>query len=198
MTPLVVATGNPGKVREFERFFSELAGSKQQRWRLQPKPPELDIEETGTTFAENALQKARGVAISTEQWAIADDSGLAVQALDGAPGIYSARYANSDAERIARLLRELEGVDNRDAEFVCAIALCNPAGHAVAQVEARCSGVILEKAQGTGGFGYDPIFYVPEAQLSFAAMTLPQKQHWGHRGRALRALQVQLEQLGLA
>lgn len=196
MTPLTVATGNAGKVREFDRFFSELARDR-PRWQLQSKPPELDIAETGTTFAENALQKARGVAIAVKQWAIADDSGLAVKALQGAPGIYSARYAQSDAERIARLLRELDGADNREAEFVCAIALCDPAGKAIAQVEARCPGIILEKAQGTGGFGYDPIFYVPKARLSFAAMTLAQKQHWGHRGRALRLLQTQLEQLDL-
>lgn len=196
MTPLIVATGNPGKVREFNRFFSHLARGH-PRWQLHPKPPELEIEETGTTFADNALQKARGVAIALQQWAIADDSGLAVDALNGAPGVYSARYASSDPERIARLLGELKGVTNREAEFVCAIALCDPKGEAIAQVEARCSGVILEKPQGESGFGYDPIFYIPKAQLSFAAMTLAQKQDWGHRGRALRLLQVQLEKLGL-
>lgn len=197
MPTLIVATGNPGKVREFERFFQTF-GERGSRWQLQPKPENLEIEETGTTFTDNALQKARGVAVATGQWAIADDSGLAVRALDGAPGVYSARYADSDAARIARLLAELEGKAEREAEFVCAIALCNPQGEAIVQVEDRCSGVILQKAQGSGGFGYDPIFYVPEAQLSFAEMSLEQKQQWGHRGRALRLLQQQLQQLDIA
>ncbi|MEO1133042.1 MAG: RdgB/HAM1 family non-canonical purine NTP pyrophosphatase [Cyanobacteria bacterium J06639_1] len=197
MPTLIVATGNPGKVREFDRFFSTLS-ERESRWQLRAKPADLEIEETGTTFAENALQKAQGVAIATQQWAIADDSGLAVNALNGAPGVYSARYADTDSARIARLLNELAGVDDREAEFACAIALCDPQGKAVARVEDRCPGVILHKAQGSGGFGYDPIFYVPEAQLSFAEMSLAQKQQWGHRGRALRSLQQQLQQLDLA
>ncbi|MEO0852590.1 MAG: RdgB/HAM1 family non-canonical purine NTP pyrophosphatase [Cyanobacteria bacterium J06648_11] len=197
MPTLIVATGNPGKVREFDRFFNTLSETE-SRWQLQPKPADLDIEETGTTFADNALQKARGVAVATQQWAIADDSGLSVRALDGAPGVYSARYADSDPARIARLLQELEGTTDRKAEFVCAIALCNPGGEAIAQVDASCPGVILQKTQGNGGFGYDPIFYVPDAQLSFAEMSIDQKQQWGHRGRALRLLSQQLQQLDLS
>lgn len=181
-TPLILATGNPGKLNEMQPYLAGLD------WDLQLKPPELDIEETGTTFLENARLKAAGVAQGTGQWAIADDSGLAVDALGGAPGIYSARYGNSDRDRISRLLTELAGHNNRSAQFICAIAIARPDGSIALEVEGICPGEILEEPTGTGGFGYDPIFYVREHQMSFAEMPPELKQECSHRGKAFQAL----------
>ncbi len=182
MTILVVATGNPGKLREMQVYLADLG------WELQLKPPELEIEETGDTFAANAALKASEVAIATGKWAIADDSGLAVDALDGAPGIYSARYGKTDPERIERLLLELGNELNREAQFVCAIAIANPDGAIVLQVEGICRGEILRTPRGTGGFGYDPIFYIPQAGLTFAEMTPEIKRYHSHRGKAFELL----------
>jgi XTP/dITP diphosphohydrolase len=195
--PLIVASSNPGKVREFEHFFQGLERFG-DRWQLHLKPADLEVEETGSTFAENALLKARSVAIACRQWAIADDSGLAVDALAGAPGVYSARYSPTTETRIARLLQELEGIPQRGAEFVCAIALCQPDGTLAASAVGRRRGEILKTAKGRGGFGYDPVFYVPDAGLTFAEMSPPQKQQWGHRGLALGELHQQLMQLDLS
>jgi len=194
-TPLIRASGNPGKLREFSHFFETLPRS---HWDLQLKPADLDPEETGTTFAENAQQKARSVALATQQWAIADDSGLAVDALGGAPGVYSARYADTDPERIARVLQELDQIPHgsREAAFWAVIALCDPQGEIRALGAGSCPGQILSSPRGSGGFGYDPIFYVPELGLTFAEMTYEQKQQVGHRGKALMALRSQLEYLG--
>ena len=182
MTILVVATGNPGKLREMQVYLADLG------WELQLKPPELEIEETGDTFAANAALKASEVALATGKWAIADDSGLAVDALDGAPGIYSARYGKTDPERIERLLLELGNELNREAQFVCAIAIANPDGAIVLQVEGISRGEILRTPRGTGGFGYDPIFYVPQAGLTFAEMTPVIKRYHSHRGKAFELL----------
>ena len=182
MTILVVATGNPGKLREMQVYLADLG------WELQLKPPELEIEETGDTFAANAALKASEVALATGKWAIADDSGLAVDALDGAPGIYSARYGKTDPERIERLLLELGNELNREAQFVCAIAIANPDGAIVLQVEGISRGEILRTPRGTGGFGYDPIFYVPQAGLTFAEMTPEIKRYHSHRGKAFELL----------
>ncbi|MGA7932713.1 MAG: RdgB/HAM1 family non-canonical purine NTP pyrophosphatase, partial [Kovacikia sp.] len=156
MTLLVVATGNPGKLKEMQ---SNLMGLD---WELTLKPAELEIEETGETFADNACLKASQIALATGQWAIADDSGLAVDALNGAPGVYSARYGKTDTERIERLLHELGSQPNRDAHFVCVIAVAQPDGQIVLQAEGICSGKILHEPRGSSGFGYDPVFYVPE------------------------------------
>lgn len=195
MIPLVLASGNPGKLREFSHFFNTLPRS---HWELQLKPADLDPEETGTTFAENAQQKARSVALATQQWAIADDSGLAIEALGGAPGVYSARYADTDTARIARVLQELDRIPqaSREAAFWAVIALSDPQGQIQALAEGCCPGQILTEPRGSGGFGYDPIFYVPQLDLTFAQMTYEQKQQVGHRGKALMALRSQLEHLG--
>jgi XTP/dITP diphosphohydrolase len=189
MRPLVVATGNPGKLAEMQRYLAGLA------WDLELKPADLEIEETGTTFAENARLKASQIALATGKWAIADDSGLAVDALDGAPGVFSARYAATDAERIARILRELEGQGNRKAWFVCAVAIARPKGTIILEASGTCPGEITEEPQGEGGFGYDPIFYVPAADLTFAQMSPEQKRQYSHRGRAFSLLVPKLEDL---
>lgn len=189
MTLLVVATGNPGKLREMQAYLVD------QGWDLQLKPPELDVEETGDSFTANACLKAASVAQATGKWAIADDSGLQVDALNGAPGIYSARYGKTDAERIERLLRELDEQPNRGAQFACAVAIARPDGAIALQEEGICRGEILLAPRGTGGFGYDPIFYVPELGLTFAEMPPEMKRRYSHRGKAFAALLPRLSQL---
>ncbi|RCJ17316.1 non-canonical purine NTP pyrophosphatase, RdgB/HAM1 family [Nostoc minutum NIES-26] len=186
---LVVATSNPGKLREMQAYL-ENSG-----WELTLKPEELEIEETGDTFAANACLKASQIAQVTGNWAIADDSGLQVDALNGVPGVYSARYGKTDSERIARLLKELGNADNRQAQFVCVVAIARPDGTIALQSEGICRGEILHEPRGNGGFGYDPIFYVPEKQLTFAEMTPQLKRSISHRGQAFTALLPQLNKV---
>ena len=186
MKLLVVATGNPGKLRELQAYLANSG------WELTLKPEEIEIEETGVTFAANAGLKASQVAQATGQWAIADDSGLQVDALNGAPGVYSARYGSSDSERIARLLRELGNAVDRQAQFVCAVAIARPDGTIALESEGICRGEILHTPRGEGGFGYDPVFYVPEKQLTFAEMSRELKGSISHRGRALSVISHQL------
>lgn len=164
-------------------------------WELTLKPASLEIEETGDTFAANACLKASQVAQATGNWAIADDSGLQVDALNGAPGVYSARYSKTDKERISRLLRELGDEPNRQAQFVCAVAIARPDGAIALQAEGICRGEILHAPRGTGGFGYDPIFYVPAHQMTFAEMTPELKREISHRGRAFQALLPQMQRM---
>ncbi|WP_373541030.1 RdgB/HAM1 family non-canonical purine NTP pyrophosphatase [Chamaesiphon sp.] len=192
MTKLIVATSNPGKLREMQAYLSDSA------WELSLKPAEIDVDETGDTFAANACQKASTVAIALNAWTIADDSGLQVDALAGAPGIYSARYANSDKERIDRLLGELANFpapSQRQAQFVCAVAVARPDGSIAAQAEGICRGEILTTPRGVDGFGYDPIFYVPTKQLAFAEMSVATKRSISHRGIALAIVSQQLAQI---
>lgn len=191
MPTVVVATGNPGKLKEMQVYLDDLG------WQLELKPDNLDVDETGITFLENARLKATEVAKALGKWAIADDSGLAVNALGGAPGIYSARYADSDRARIDRLLRELAGCGDRSAQFICALALANPQGDIVLETEGLCPGEILTEPRGMGGFGYDPIFYVPALGKSFAEMLPQQKDAISHRGVAFVQLMPQLRQLTL-
>ena len=189
MKKLVVATSNPGKLKEMEEYLTGLD------WQLVLKPADLEIEETGKTFVENAILKASSVAKALGEWSIADDSGLAVDALDGAPGIYSARYADTDSDRIARLIKELAHTTNRKAQFVCAIALARPDGSIALQTEGVCHGEILQETRGSGGFGYDPIFYVPSQQQTFAEMSSETKNQVSHRGLAFAQLLPQIKQL---
>lgn len=186
---LIVATSNPGKLQEMQDYLIGF------NWDLQLKPPEIDIEETGQTFMENAILKACQTAKLLGKWAIADDSGLAVEALNGAPGIYSARYGDSDPQRIERLLNELGNNDNRKAQFVCAIAIAKPDGSIALKSEGICQGEILKTPQGTKGFGYDPIFYVPQYQQTFAQMTPELKRDVSHRGQAFAFLLPKLQEL---
>lgn len=215
---MVVATGNAGKLKEMQRYLEGMG------WELQIKPAELEVEETGRTFAENARLKASQIAQATGQWTIADDSGLMVDALNGAPGVYSARYGETDQARISRLLRELEQLEgaelatpsaeglekscagsqtksqitsqaNRRAEFQCVVAIARPDGSIALEAEGRCGGNILRQPIGSGGFGYDPIFYVPALGLTFAEMSPEQKRQVSHRGRAFATLLPQLQNL---
>lgn len=189
MKKLIVATGNLGKLKEMQSYLEGLEID------LQLKPQDLEIEETGTTFIENAGLKASQVALATGEWAIADDSGLAVEALNGAPGLYSARYAPTEAECIVRLLKELGDTPNRNAQFICAVAVARPDGSMAIQYEGICKGIITKEPQGSGGFGYDPIFYVPEVQMTFAQMPAELKHQLSHRGQAFQGVLPQLQAL---
>lgn len=186
---LVVATGNPGKVQEIQAYLTDLSCE------LTLKPAELEIEETGETFLENASLKASHVASVLGEWAIADDSGLCVDALQGAPGLYSARYGSTSQARIDRLLQELGDADNRQAQFVCAVSIARPDGSIVLSAEGICSGEILRSPRGQGGFGYDPIFYVSDYGMTFAEMPPETKHQISHRGRAFALLRPQLDKL---
>lgn len=189
MKTLVVATGNPGKLKEMQEYLTDLP------WQLELKPANLDVEETGTTFMANARLKASEVAKALSKWAIADDSGLAVDALGGAPGLYSARYGKTDRDRINRLLAELGDTTNRQAKFICAVAIANPDGQIILETEGICPGEILYSPRGDGGFGYDPIFYVPSQQKTFAEMASATKSEISHRGVAFAQLMPQLQEL---
>ena len=198
MRKIVLATGNPGKVREFDAVLAgfDLEIIPQSDYSV----PE--VEETGLTFVENALIKARNAARHAGLSALADDSGLVVDALDGAPGIYSARYAGSgagDRANIEKLLAEMAGVPagQRIARFVCALALLrHPADPTPLICQASWEGEVLAEPRGAGGFGYDPIFFVPGEQLSAAELEPAVKNRLSHRGRALALLRQHLAATG--
>ncbi|MBN2706483.1 MAG: RdgB/HAM1 family non-canonical purine NTP pyrophosphatase [Deltaproteobacteria bacterium] len=187
-TRLLLATANQGKIRELRVL---LAGTGVELVSLLDFPLLRMPEETGMTFAENALLKARAAAVEFGGWVLTDDSGLVVEALGGAPGIYSARYAGpgaGDAENNAKLLQALAPVPKalRGAAFVCVLALVSPVGEEFL-FEGACRGRIATAPAGVEGFGYDPIFLVePDYQLSMAQLSLEQKGAVSHRGRALR------------
>ena len=184
---LILATKNRHKVEEFQRILSPLG------WQLLPQDavcPELEIEETGATFAENARLKALGIYRATGLPAIADDSGLCVDALGGAPGVYSARYAGEQHDSIANNAKLLQAMQNipqeqRTARFVCSICVVfSPQD--IVTCEGCCEGTIAHRPHGENGFGYDPLFMVGEK--SFAELSGSQKDAISHRGRALQAL----------
>lgn len=193
---IVMASGNAGKLREIARILSDLNITV---------VPQSDFgiseaEETGSTFAENALIKARHAARATGLAAIADDSGLMVDALDGRPGIYSARYSGPDATdqtNIDRLLAELEGVpeDQRSAAFHCAVCFVTPDGAGPLIAEGEWRGRILRERRGDGGFGYDPVFLDIELGRSSAELNADEKNARSHRGKALKALARKLRDL---
>ena len=183
---IAIATNNPNKLREIRAI---LGGFFDEALSLSDLGIDIDIEETGTTLTENALIKARTIRDLTGLPALADDSGLMVDALGGAPGVYSARYAgeeHDDKKNNALLLKNLEGKP-RDAKFCSVIALCYPDGRELT-AEGSVRGVILEEERGTGGFGYDPLFFSPELGKTFAEATPEQKNSVSHRSRALHAM----------
>lgn len=182
---LVIASGNPHKIEEIAAML-DAAGL-----RVAGQPRDLEIEETGETYLANARLKAGTVAELTGCWALADDSGIEVDALNGRPGLYSARYAPTDHERIHRLLHELGDSLYRGASFVSAMALADPEGRIVAESEGICRGLVLRSPVGHGP-GYDSIFYVREAGASYAQLNAYQKSRFGSRGRAARAIAPQL------
>jgi len=184
---IVLATGNKGKVKEFEGLLHGIAKRIIGLGDLE-SPPE--VVEDGETFTENALKKARTIAKYSGKPALADDSGLAVDALGGKPGVYSARYSGEDAtdeKNIDKLLGELGDAEHRSARFVCFLALVTPDGKETV-VSGKCEGVILTEPRGSGGFGYDPVFYLPEYGKTMAEIPPDIKNQISHRARAAEKL----------
>ncbi|NPA49609.1 MAG: XTP/dITP diphosphatase [Thermodesulfobacteria bacterium] len=190
---LVLATRNPGKVKELKALLAD-TGLEVKSLEDFPEAPE--VEETGKTFFENAFQKAREIALATGHMAMADDSGLEVDALGGAPGVYSARFAGegaTDEENIRKLLQELEGVpeEKRTARFRCVIVVYHPSGHWF-KAEGVWEGLITTEPRGEGGFGYDPIFLIPELGKTAAEIPLELKNKLSHRAKALAEMKYKL------
>lgn len=188
----VLATHNPGKLKEMgdilARFGVEVVSPRDLGITV-------DVEETGTTFAENAMLKAKAICASAKLPAIADDSGLCVDALNGGPGVYSARYGGEgldDKGRYMLLLNSMRGQPTRAAHFACAIACVFPNGDELT-AEGRCDGTIAFAPMGEGGFGYDPVFFVPELKKTFGQLTAEEKSAISHRGRALAVFVEKLE-----
>jgi XTP/dITP diphosphohydrolase len=187
LTELLVATGNPGKVREIRALLSDLPI---RLLSLADFPNIVSVDETGSTFAENAALKAFGYASQAGVLTLADDSGLEVDALGGVPGVHSARYLGEDAsyeERISALLGELQvaGTNDRTARFVCALAIATSSGEIVYRTHAACEGRIADAPRGTGGFGYDPVFIPDGYARTFGELPPDLKNRISHRGRAL-------------
>ncbi len=192
---IVLATKNGGKIEELTFL---LRGVFEKIITLRDLGSVPDIIEDGDTFTENALKKARSISELTQKPALADDSGLEVEALGGRPGIFSSRYAGEgvgDKENIDKLLRELSGINNRNGRFVCSLALVSPDGKEIV-VEGRCEGIIIDKPRGKGGFGYDPIFFIPGINKTFAELSLEEKNRISHRARAVRALVNRIREQG--
>ncbi len=184
---LVLATHNAGKTKEIVDLLAPFPVTVKNLDDFGPIPP---IEEDGTTFDENAYKKASLTARYLGLPALADDSGLTVNALGGAPGVHSARYAGpsaSDQDRCDKLLSELGDKGNRQAAFECVISLAVPTGPALTY-EGRCEGLITSEPAGSNGFGYDPIFFYPPLNKTFAQLTMAEKSQVSHRGKALREL----------
>ncbi len=193
MKELLAATGNMGKLAELRELLRDSVAALYSLGDFQGIP---EVEEDGSTFAENAIKKGLSAARATGKAVIADDSGLEVDALGGRPGVLSARFAGegaSDAENNARLLRELAHVPNeeRTAAFRCVIALCFPDGRSLT-FTGELPGLILKEPRGSGGFGYDPLFLVPECGLTLAELPTEVKNTISHRGRAIARLKEYL------
>jgi len=189
---VVLATGNKGKVKEFSNLLEGVFGKIISLSDL-GSPPE--VIEDGLTFRDNALKKAREIAQYSGKLTLADDSGLEVDALNGRPGIYSTRYSGEDATNkmnIVKLLAELGHNPNRKARFVCVLALVDPNGEELV-VEGFCEGVILDEPRGEGGFGYDPVFYLPDRRKTMAELEPELKNTISHRANALKRLKTELE-----
>jgi XTP/dITP diphosphohydrolase len=196
MKEVIIATKNPGKAKEFEHIFAE-RGVVVRTLLDFPEIPE--VEETGLTFEENAILKAEAVSHALGKMVISDDSGLMVDALEGRPGIYSARYAGepkNDQNNTDKVLSELEAIpdEKRSARFYCALAVAVPGSETIT-VSGTCEGRILEERRGTNGFGYDPVFFVPEKGLAMAELSSEEKNKFSHRANALKKLDVVLDSI---
>ncbi|MCM3093840.1 MULTISPECIES: XTP/dITP diphosphatase [unclassified Cytobacillus] len=190
MREVIIATKNAGKAREFERMFKPLGYEVKT---LLDFPDFKDVDETGSTFEENAILKAEAVSRAFERMVIADDSGLIIDALGGKPGIYSARYAGeekNDQKNMDKVLDELESIPDhqRQARFYCALAIAAP-GKPTETVAGTCEGHILREKRGTYGFGYDPIFFAEEKNKAMAELMPEEKSQISHRANALRKLE---------
>lgn len=191
---LVIATRNKGKTAEIRDLLKGFPVDIKNLDDFGPLPP---LKEDGNTFDENAYQKASFAAKILGLPALADDSGLLVEALDGAPGIHSARYAGenaTDEQRYLKLLEEMKGKSNRNAAFECVISIAVPTGPALTYV-ARCQGLITERPAGSNGFGYDPIFFYPPLNKTFAQLTREEKSRVSHRGKAFAELKNEFDKV---
>lgn len=192
MTKLVLASQNPKKLEELNRILSQLGI---QVCSEADAGVDVEVEETGTTFEENSLLKARAVMEASGMPAVTDDSGLCVDALGGAPGVYSARYGGEgldDTGRYRLLLENMRGQMPRTAKFVSVITCCFPNGDVIT-ARGECPGTIAFAPMGEGGFGYDPVFFVPERKKTFAQLTADEKNAISHRGKALEIFKLELE-----
>lgn len=184
---IIAATQNKGKIKEIQDIFGGLGFSVISQ---KEAGIDIDVEETGKTFEENALIKARAIFNLCHETVVSDDSGLCVESLNGAPGVYSARYAGegaSDADRINKLLGELEGKDNRSAKFVSAVAMILKDGREIT-ASGEVEGEITKEPSGDNGFGYDPVFYSYELKKTFGEAGSSEKNEISHRARALKKL----------
>ena len=191
---IVVATKNHNKIKEISEIFAPLGFTVVSQTEA---GIDIDVEETGDTFEKNARLKARAVALVCDDYVLADDSGLCVEALDGRPGVMSARYAGegaSDAHKIIKLLGEMEHKENRRAKFVTSMVFIFPDGTEIA-TSGEVHGEITLSPEGENGFGYDPVFYSDELKKTFASATSEEKNSVSHRGRALKALYNELKSL---
>ncbi|MFC1881763.1 XTP/dITP diphosphatase [Thermodesulfobacteriota bacterium] len=191
---LVIATGNPGKTAEIRGLLTGFPINIKNLDDFGPIPP---VDEDGDTFDENAYKKASFVSKILGLPALADDSGLVVEALGGAPGVYSARYAGenaTDTQRYTKLLEEMKGHTNRQAAFECVLSLAVPTGAALTY-EGRCEGLIAEKPSGDCGFGYDPVFYYPPLKKTFGQLSREEKSRISHRGKALGELKEEFDKV---
>jgi XTP/dITP diphosphohydrolase len=197
MPRLVIGSRNAKKLHELQNLLGDLAIELVD---LSGWPNVAEVEETGQTFEENARLKAASYAKATGEWVLAEDSGLVIPALKGRPGVYSARYAGThgdDAANNKKLLAELAPLpeDRRAAYYVCVAALASPDGEVRAVAEGRCNGVIAKEPRGDGGFGYDPLFLVPEYHRTFGELSLRVKQALSHRARAVVQLRPEIRKI---
>lgn len=193
MARIIAATKNKGKICEIQSILGRLGFDVISQ---ADANIDVDIEETGKTFEQNALIKARAVAMMCDDVVLADDSGLCIDALDGAPGVYSARYAGedaSDSDRMRKVLDEMKDANDRKARFVCVVAMIFPDGRELT-CEGETKGVITREPRGDGGFGYDPIFFSDELKKTFGEATQQEKDVVSHRAHALENLCSRLEE----
>jgi len=188
---IVLGSSNPHKVKEINEIIKSTSLLKKEGrgegFNIEFILPTngFDPDESGKSFAENALIKAQEAWKLSHDWALADDSGLCIDALDGKPGIFSARYAETAQKRIERVLRELEGIENRKAHFICHMTLINPEGEVALSCEGICEGKIINEAKGINGFGYDPIFMPDGYDKTIAELPEDEKNRISHRSKAL-------------
>ena len=182
MKKIVIATSNPHKLQEIKDIntFHDICFDLIQG--------NFAPDESGGTFIENAIIKAKEGAKVSGEYCLADDSGLCVDALNGLPGLKSARYAETREKRIQKLLSELQSKKDRNAHFICTMALVSPSGEILHTTEGRVDGVIIEELKGLNGFGYDPVFYIPEFKQTMAEMKEEEKNEISHRSNALRPM----------
>ena len=191
---IVLATTNKGKTREIKELLKDFPIDIKNLDDFGPIP---EVIEDGKTFDDNAYKKASFTAKVLGHPAMADDSGLCVEALDGAPGVYSARYAGenaSDEDNVNKMLADLEGKENRNAAFQCVISIAVPTGAALTY-EGECKGIITKEPAGNNGFGYDPLFFYPELNKTFAQLTIEEKGQVSHRGKALKEITNEMDKI---